>query len=136
MEGNYEVKFGAQTVGKVQVLRQGLYYRFICRCMMNGDVVSRLIVNCDGKCENIGVLIPSDENFVLDKKIPAKIFGEGTPNFYLAPRHDTVNGKFIPIYPEEPFAYIARLKDAFLATKNGRPGAVLKPETEYDCGIL
>lgn len=134
MEGNYEVRFGSQVVGKVQVLRQGLYYRFICNCMLTGDVVFRLVVCCGGKNENIGVLIPSGDSFSLDKKMPSKLFGEEIPIFYLAPRHDTVNGKFVPIYPEEPFAYIARLKDAFLARQNGQIGAILKERfiPEYD----
>ena len=134
MEGNYEVRFGAKSVGKVQVLRQGLYYHFICRCAFDADIVSRLVVRCADKCENIGVLIPSGDGFFLDKKIPAKTFGEGIPEFYLAPRHDTVNGKFIPIYPEEPFAYIARLKDAFLTTQKGQRGVMLKQIPEVDYG--
>lgn len=132
LEGNYEVSFGAKTVGKVQVLRQGLYYRFICRCKLTGDVVCRLVVRCGNCCENIGVVIPTGDGFGLDKKLPAKRVGEGVPEFYLAPRHDTVNGKFVPIYPEEPFAYIARLKDAFLARQGGQIGVVIMEKTEYE----
>jgi len=126
LEGNYEVQFGTQVVGKVRVLRQGLYYRFICNCMLTGDVVLRLVVSCGGKNSNIGVLIPCGERFTLDRKIPSKLFGEEVPVFYLAPRHDIVNGKFVPIYPEEPFSYIARLKDAFLSRQNGQVGVLLK----------
>lgn len=33
--------------------------------------------------------------------------------------------KFVPIAPEEPFAYIAKLKDAFLATQNGQTGVMI-----------
>ena len=127
MEGNYEVCFGKDPVGKVQVLRQGLYYRFICRCKLSGDVVCRLAVRCGEKQENLGVVVPIGDGFGLDKKVPVKHLGEGQMEFFLAPRHDQVMGKFIPIRPEEPFAYIARLKDAFLARQNGQAGVVIKP---------
>lgn len=126
MEGNYEVFFGKDKAGKVQVLRQGLYYRFICRCRLTGDVVCRLTVKCGDKQENLGVVVPMGDGFGLDKKIPVKHIGEGEMEFFLAPRHDQVMGKFVPIYPEEPFAYIERLKDAFLARQNGQAGAVIR----------
>ena len=64
--------------------------------------------------------------FLLEKRIPVKKFSTGEPEFYLAPRHDTVRGKFVPIYPEEPFAYISRLKDAFLISRNGQAGILLE----------
>lgn len=126
MEENYGVYFGNQLAGKVQVLRQGLYYRFICRCKLTGDVVCRLGVSCGDKRENLGVVIPMDGGFGLDTKIPAKRLGEGKMEFYLIPKHDIPTGKFVPIYPEEPFAYIERLKDAYLAKKDGQVGAVIK----------
>lgn len=126
MEGNYEVCFGQKVVGKVQVLKQGLYYRFICRCKLTGDIVCRLTVICGDKQENLGVVVPTGDGFGLDKKIPVKHLGEGEMKFYLLPRHDQVQGKFVPIYPEEPFSYIARLKDAFLSSQNGQVGVVIK----------
>ena len=126
MEGNYEVVFGQKTVGKVQVLRQGLYYRFLCHCQLTGDVVCRLGVRCGDKLENLGVVVPTGDGFGLDKKVPVKQIGEGNMAFYLMPKHDKVAGQFIPICPEEPFAYIERLKDAFLTYQNGQAGALIK----------
>ncbi len=126
MEGNYPVVFGQETVGKVQVLRQGLYYRFVCRCRITGDVVCRLTVACGDKRENLGVVVPMGDGFGLDRKCPVKHIGEGEMAFFLSPRHEEARGQFVPIYPEEPFAYIAKLKDGFLAWKNGQMGVVLK----------
>lgn len=112
------------------MLRQGLYYRFLCRCKLTGDVVCRLSVVCGEKRENLGVVTPVDGGFGLDTKVPVKRLGEGSPEFFLLPKHDCAAGKFVPIYPEEPFAYIEKLKDAFLAQKNGQAGIVIKPGTE------
>lgn len=132
MEGYYEVTFGQETVGKVQVVREGLYYRFVCRCRLKGDTISKLVIRCGNQCENLGVLIPAEEGFILEKKHPVKKFGDGEPFFYLAPRHDCVQGKFVPIYPEEPFGYIAKLNEAFLASHNGQTGALLKEDFDYE----
>lgn len=126
MEGNYAVTFGQAQVGRVQVQKQGLYYRFICRCQISGDVVCRLAVRCGGKQENLGVVVPLEQGFGLEKKLPCKHFGKGEPEFLLLPRHERSAGTFVPIYPEEPFAYIRKLKDAYFERRYGQAGIVLK----------
>lgn len=126
LEGYYEVFFGSSAVGKVQVIRQGLYYRFICRCKLPGDGIYRLCVLC-GTCQtNLGVVVPEGTGFGLDKVIPVKKLAKGDPEFFLAPRHEPVSGLFVPISPEEPFYYIARLKDAFLENRNEIMGVVIR----------
>lgn len=122
----YEIRYGKDKAGTVQVLREGLYYRFVCRCRLPADVVCRLAVRCADKQENLGVMVPVGDCFGLDKRIPVKRLGEGEMEFFLGPRHDQINGRFVPIYPEEPFTYIARLKDAFFVRQNGQAGVVLK----------
>lgn len=126
MEGNYGVYFGNQLAGKVQVQRQGLYYRFTCRCRLSGDVVCRLRVTCGDQRESLGVLVPMDGGFGLDTRLPVKRLGEGEMAFTLVPKHEVPEGTFVPIYPEEPFAYIERLKEGFLAKKGEQVGVVLK----------
>jgi len=116
-------------VGKVQVIRQGLYYRFICRCRLEWDGVYRLSVLCGSSQRNHGVVVPEGGGFGMDQLIPCKRLEDGNAEFFPAPRHDSVSGKFVPISPEEPFYYIAKLKDAFLTQQNGKLG-ILLPERE------
>ena len=122
---DYDVFLGKDKVGKVQVLREGLYYRFLCRCRLSGEVVCRLLIRCGEKQENLGPVVPIGDGFGLEKRLPVKHLGEGEMEAYLMPKQDVVSGKFVPIYPEEPFGYIARLKDAFLARQKGQPGVVI-----------
>ena len=124
--GEYALHLGKDPVGKVQVLRQGLYYRFICRCKLSGEVVYRLTVRCGNSTENLGILVRSGEGFALDKKVPVSHLGEGEMSFLLLPKSDRLNGVFLPIYPDEPFAYINRLQDAFFARQGGQAGIVIK----------
>lgn len=125
MEGNYNVLFGSQSVGKVQLSRQGLYYRILCRCQLSGEVVCRLCVRCGGKEERLGILVPMGDGFGLDTRVPVKRLGEGEMAFFLHPAHDAPQGTFVPLSPEEPFAYLSRLKDAYLEKREGQIGVVL-----------
>lgn len=122
MEGNYPVCFAGKQVGKVQVRRQGLYYQIDCRCHLSGDVICRLQVRCGEKKENLGVVVPQDQGFGLRTRLPVKRIGEGNMTFLLVPKYDKLEGKFAPIYPEEPFSYIARLKEAYLVRQNDQVG--------------
>lgn len=81
MEENYAVYFGNRPVGKVQVTRQGLYYRFLCRCQLTGDVMCRLWVSCGDKRESLGLVVPVDGGFGLNTSLPIKRLGEGGLNF-------------------------------------------------------
>ena len=126
MVGTFEIKQGTSTIGKVTVERQGLYYRIVCRCSLTGEVMHHLVVSSGEKREDLGTLVPFDGAFGLEKRIPVKKLGEGEPEFHLLPKHSSPDGKFISVYPEEPFSYLARLKDAYLETRNGQLGIVLR----------
>lgn len=126
MDGSYDVVFGGQAVGKVQVKREGLYYRFLCRCSLTGDVVCRLVAVYGDRQESLGILVPRDGGFTLETRLAAKNLGQGIPEFRVVPNRTVLRGRFVPICPEEPFAYLARLKDAYLARQNGQVGAVIQ----------
>lgn len=126
MNETYGVYLGKEQMGKVQVQKQGLYYRFLCRCRLSGDVMCRLNVACGDKQESLGVVVPMEDGFGLDTRLPIKRLGEGQMEFLLVPKHEVGREAFVPVYPEEPFAYIERLKDAYLARKNGQVGVILR----------
>ena len=125
MTKQYELKFGGRAVGKVEAVREGLYYRFHCRCRLSGDVICRAVLVCGGKQESLGILVPMGDGFGSDAKIPAKRMDTGEWEFLVVPNRSGGEGKHIPIKPEEPFAYIARLKDAYLAMHGGAVCAVI-----------
>ena len=130
MECQYPVTVQGKQAGKVLVSRRGLYYCFSCRCCLTGDTIYRLVVACGTVRENLGVLVPKDGSFVLEKKLPVKRIGEGEMVFSLLPKQEAFTGTFVPIHPEEPFAYISRLKESFLVLKNGQPGIIINKMQE------
>ena len=122
MDGNYEVLLDGQRVGRILVSREGLYYRFRCHCALSSDTV------CKVQCGDIsiGILVPVDDGFGLDIKLPVKRFAQVNEPFRIVPNRAVLEGKFIPICPEEPFAYLERLKDAYLVRRNGQLGMIIQ----------
>lgn len=124
MEENYAVTLGGKQVGRAQVSRQGLYYRVVCRCNLSGEVMYRLMCACEDRSTGLGILVPCESGFGLETRFPVSRVGEGRLSFCLQPKHDCLeHRRFVPITPEEPFAYLARLKDAFLTVQDGKKGA-------------
>lgn len=125
MVGTYDIRLGSAVVGKAEVEKQGLYYRFSCRCQLSGNTMYRVAVFCGEHQEDLGVCIPIAGQFGTDKKIPCKRLPEGTPSFLLLPKQQCAKGKFVAVYPEEPFTYMSRLKNAYLEIREGQPGIVI-----------
>ena len=125
MEGTYEIFLGAEPIGEAVVEKQGLYYRFFCRCRLRGTTMQRIMVACGENRVDLGICVPVGDLFGVDRKVPCKRFGEGKPEFFLTPRPCHKGGKFVPVYPEEPFAYMSRLKGAYLEIRNGQQGIVI-----------
>lgn len=126
MEGVYDIYLGRDVIGKAMVERQGLYYRFSCRCNLSGQVIYRLTVSCGEHRENLGVPVPVGSAFGLDTKLAMKKLGKGPFRFHAVPKHRKGEGKFVPVYPEEPFAYLTRLQNAFLEFRDGQAGVVIR----------
>ena len=125
MDGEYDIFMGKEVVGTAQVERQGLYYRFVCHCKLSGAVMCRVTVSCNGHHENLGILMPCGDGFALATKLAAKKLAKGKWVFRVLPKHQCSDRKFIPVYPEEPFAYLTRLKNAFLEVQNGQVGVMI-----------
>ena len=121
MEGSYEVYLEDKAAGKLQIEKEGLYYRLTCRCVVPDDQVYRLFAATDTGRENLGVVLPDDSGYVLRRKIPAKRL-KSASRFFLSVRSNESAGKFVPVYPEEPFSYITQLETAFVEVRNGQTG--------------
>lgn len=126
MEGTYDVTLGSKIMGTVTVKKQGLYWQFDCRCGLCGEVMYNLTVKAGTCQEKLGLLTPGNGGFCLRTKLPMKRLGQGSPVFYLQPRHAKVKGQFVPVHPDEPFRYLGRLENAYLTKQNGQIGLFLQ----------
>lgn len=128
MDGLYDIYRGQEKIGKTEVKREGLYYRFRCVCDLTGEVMYRITVSCGESTENLGIPIPSGDSFYLDKKLPVSHFSGTEPIFRAIPRHPQVANMWIPITPEKPFDYIDRLEHAVAEQRNGEMGILIPSE--------
>ena len=128
MDGLYQVYYGREPVGKVELTKQGLYLRIVCRCCLPGQQIYRLYAVSDADRVNLGVLLPREDGGYLEKKIPSKNLLQRNLRFVISA--GARQGQFVPLSPEEPFYYIDRLKNAFLDSENGRLGIRIETNPE------
>ena len=128
MEGAYPILFSGQSVGQAQVIRRGLYYHISCRMKLTEAGIYRLEVVCNHKTENLGIPVPEGKAFVLTKILPVSRLGSGEATFRVLPKQSPTQEKFVPVNPDEPFAYLARLKGAYLQRRDGRLGIVIQEQ--------
>lgn len=126
MEGNYDIFRGGEKIGKAQIKREGLYYRFRCCCLLTGQVIYRLTVTCGDKTENLGILIPDGDSFRLEKKLPVSRFPEGQMVIRAVPGNGDRSKIFAPVHPDEPFAYLSQLETARMKRWNDQVGIVIE----------
>ena len=133
MEGIFDILRGGEKIGKAEVRREGLYYRFRCCCDLTGEVMYRLIVICGGKTENLGIPVPEGDSFRLSARLPASRFPSGEPEFRAVPKHEPQQqGMWVPISPETPFDYIARLENAVMECRGEEVGILISDEAPQD----
>ena len=131
MDGIYDIFRGEDKIGKAEVRREGLYYRFRCCCNLTGEVMYRIIVLCGGKTENLGIPVTEGDCFQLSTKLPVSRFSSDEPEFRAVPRHPR-QGLWVSISPETPFEYITRLEHAVAEKRDGQMGLLISEEAPQD----
>lgn len=86
MAETYDILCDGSPVGTAKAEKQGLYYCFSCRCRLPDEGLYRIHVISGEKREDLGICVPVDGMFGMDKKLPAKRLGEGVPGFVLLPK--------------------------------------------------
>ena len=148
MADTYEIKYEQMPVGTAQVEKQGLYYCFSCRCNLPQEGMYRIFVSSGTGREDLGICIPKDGGFGMDKKIPTKRLADGPLAFTLHPKDGPTQiqekpeetpvqtaepeyepMRFVPVTEEEPFEHLDELEHAVL-TEEGDQLGILIPNTE------
>ena len=110
MEESYEVSYEGKTVGRIELKREGLYYRLSCRCRLQDEAIHRLYAGS----EKLGVLIPENGALVLETRVAVKRLKPGVI-FTL----DESSEEYIPIHPGEPFSHLDKVRWGRLAFRDG-----------------
>ena len=126
--GEYAVLFGSERIGTATVTKQGLFYCITCKCRISGSVPVRVRVIGEREVD-LGLCVPMGEAFGLKATIPIKSVGSGDLTFFAAAKHRAAQELMI-VSADEPFRYIARLKDAYLVKRENGVGITFRTTAE------
>ena len=104
----YDVFFENAVIGSAEVIKEGLYTRFLCKCKFQQEGLYRIVVHYGEVSYNIGVCIPDGNGYTTSAKLPSKYIHDSVPVFSAesAVKPITV---FKPISPGMNFEYIKAL---------------------------
>lgn len=90
MAETYDITYEGATIGTASKEKQGLYYKFCCRCSLPDDGFYRIQVICGKHQEDLGICVPMEGFFGMDKKLPVKRLGEGELRFKLVSKDSKI----------------------------------------------
>lgn len=121
----YDVVFDGNAVGKVLVRCEGLYTRIQCTCRLPDDRFYRLLMICGEQTTDLGILVPEQSQFSVNKCIKSKYLADGAKLFKIVPASHDVSNSFIPVSSQMPFPYISALERAKLCRQADGFGIII-----------
>lgn len=121
LESCYPVYRNQEKAGEITVTKQGLYYSLLCRVKLPAGSRYRLYAHTEGCTRDLGLCVPSGQEFILQTRIPIKYFGQGEYSFYL---EQPGAEAFIPVSCDRPFPAVDRLESGKFAMRGEKPGIV------------
>lgn len=121
----HDIYAGTQVVGRAEVIKEGLYYRFSCKCTLPDEGVYRITVSDGNNTKDLGICVPTGEWFGLVTRVPVKYLSGDKLEFALVPKDSQVTA--IPVVTNEPFEDLDKLESAYLQEKDGKAEIIIDP---------
>ena len=121
----YDIIAGTQVVGRAEVIKEGLYYRFSCKCSPPSDGIHRIIVTDGNNTLDLGICVPTGEWFCLVSRVPIKYLSGEDLKFTLVPKG--FQNKPLPVATNKPFEELDKLDSAHLEVTQESIGIVIDP---------
>ena len=156
MADTYEIQYEGSVVGSVRVEKQGLYHCFHCRCALPDEGMYRIHAIAGDDREDLGICIPADGKFGMDKRIPSKRLGDAALSFQLLPKDwlpaepvaesepsvaeevftepepalaeetEVPESIFVPVSEGEPFQQLSLLENAVMEVRDDQVGVLIQ----------
>lgn len=121
----YDIFADTQVVGQAEVTKEGLYYRFSCKCTPPDEGIYRIMVSDGVNTRDLGICVPTGEWFCLVCRVPLKYLSSDDLRFALVPKDS--RAMVVPVATNEPFADLDKLSSAHLQVKEGVAEIVINP---------
>lgn len=121
----YDICAGTQVVGQAEVIKEGLYYRFSCKCTPPDDGIYRIMVSDGNNTKDLGICVPAGEWFCLVTRVPIKYLSGEKLEFTLVSKDRQELA--VPVAMDEPFADLDKLESAYFQEKDGKAKIIIDP---------
>ncbi len=121
----YDIFLNDVPVGRAEVKKEGLYYRFICNCTPPDAGIHRISVSDGNTVRDLGICVPMGSKFTLTARLPVKYLREDKLAFSLISNEERGTESGFPIATGKPFQHLDKLKAARLQMRNGQPVIVI-----------
>lgn len=120
----YNIVFGKENVGTVNVESVGMYTHFSSKCKFRNDGIYRIIAIYGKDKIDLGICIRSGNSYTGRARVATKHLSGDVPSFYAVDglQRDTV---FIPVEPRKAFGEISKLPGAKFHIQAGQTGLIL-----------
>ena len=119
----YDIYADTQVVGHAEVLKEGLYYRFVCKCTPPSEGIHRILVSDGNSTRDLGICVPVGEWFCLATRVPIKFLSEDKLEFSLVPKEK--QALIVPVETNKPFPELDKLELARLQETDGKTVIVI-----------
>ena len=114
-----------QVVGRAEVAKEGLYYRFSCSCTPPDSGIHRISVGDGSNIRDLGICVPTGTAFTLVSRVPIKYLPGDKLTFTLVPKDRKELP--VPVATGEPFEYLDQLDAAHLEVTDDLPEIIIDP---------
>lgn len=117
----FEILYDQSVVGEAEMVKEGLYYKIKCTCMLPESGIHRIVVNDGETLRDLGVCVPVGDKFVVNVRIPTKYIKGKNLKFYLV----SDKNKGIVVATGMPFSQLDNLESARLQIANGQTEIII-----------
>ena len=117
----YDIISNGEQIGYVNVEKEGLYYKFVCKCTFHDQNVHRVVVSDGESVLKLGICVPDGDKFTLLSRVPVKYLKGKNLRFWV----ESNCSSCIPVSSGKPFAQLDKLETARLQITNGQPSIII-----------
>ena len=124
----FDVLYNDKCIGTVRVVEEGLYRRFLGKISLKEKRFYRLFILSDSSFVPVGLCMPVNDGYEIEKSLPARHLPKGKWNFIITEGEITMK-QYTPIEEDNPFPLIHRLQYGHLEYNVGKPYFVEDPQS-------